>query len=180
MPTPTKPSVSARLRRAARGRVSAPVVVVVALVLLAGFSVGLLVPRDAPGAARFPAPSPSAPLATAPPAPSSGPPGSPSELPLTTTGAAVQGSPGQSVLAASGVGPKALSFTPTGSPWQVDARYTCSSPGFFVLRIEDPSGAATTLAGSPAVGLVQRTLRQAGTSRLLIGPDCSWVLRARG
>jgi hypothetical protein len=168
-------------------------VLVGALLLLAGFALGSTTASQPGAGAATPStatsdasPSPGRSTLTVPPADTStASPGAearssePSSAPADPS-TAVDGKPGENVLAASGSGTRTLRFTPQRAGWQIFADYRCRPPSIFNLEVRQGGDIVVSRPGRSTEGTVRSTLPSEGDHALQITGDCRWSLRASG
>ncbi len=172
---------------------AASVVVVGALLLVAGFAIGRTTASQsgaapaASGATSIASPSrlPSTSSGSSAAAPSSSLglqplPGVSSTAPPDPSRAVVEGRPGENVLAASGSGPRVLGFASDGPWWRISADYRCRPGAAFGLEVRQGATAVVSLRREDTEGSVLGGVRTEGEHTLQISGDCRWALRAAG
>lgn len=160
------------------------------VLLLVGAAVGRLTapsPDAGGGSAAGPtAPAPTATVQTAPPsptptAPPTGPPTAPPTAPSSSQDspdvtATAEGAPGQDVLAASGTGPRELTFLARRPAWRLETTSRCDGADTFVLTLLRDGQVVTRVQDT--AGAADITVQDAGDYRLQVTGDCSWTVRA--
>lgn len=125
-------------------------------------------------------PSPSASNAPAPPAESApGAPGAPTSPHGTAPSAVITGAPGENVLAATGTGPRTLTFTPSGGGWRIRGDYHCRAGESLRLEVRRDDAVVLTVTGTESARL-DELVETGGQHLVSVLGNCTWALRISG